>query len=98
MQAEESGLTWGLSGSGFLDMMQAEELGLTWGSSGSGEDSRACKLSSAVFSVKAGLHWSLRMSKQIAPLALLMFGCLHIQKGHVEHLEVSIWLIHLDRC
>ena len=36
---------------------------------------RTCRLSSAVFSVRAGLHWSFRMSRQMAPLALEMLGC-----------------------
>lgn len=31
---------------------------------------------SAVLSVKAGLHWSFRMSRQMAPFWLLTFGCL----------------------
>lgn len=48
----------------------------TWGSSGSGDERRACTESNAVFSVSAGLHWSLRISKQIAPLWLLTLGCL----------------------
>ena len=43
------------------------------GSSGCGLLSKACSESSAVLSVSAGLHWSLRMSRQIAPLALDTF-------------------------
>ena len=41
---------------------------LTCGSLGSGEHNSACKLSRAVFIVSAGLHWSFRMSRQMAPV------------------------------
>lgn len=45
------------------------------GSVGSGAQSSACRLSSAVLRVSAGLHWSLSMSRQMAPVWELMFGC-----------------------
>lgn len=45
------------------------------GSSGSGADMSACSEISAVRTVSAGLHSFLRMSKQIVPVSLLMFGC-----------------------
>ena len=47
---------------------------LTCGSFGSGDDNKACKLSRAVFNVRAGDHWSFRMSRHMAPFALLTFG------------------------
>ena len=56
----------------------------TCGSSGAGDERRACKLSSAVLSVNAGLHWSFRMSKQMAPFALLILGCLSWGLGCLE--------------
>jgi len=52
----------------------------SWGSSGAGIDSRACSERRAVFRVRAGLHWSLRISKQMAPFWLLTFGCLSHEK------------------
>jgi hypothetical protein len=45
------------------------------GSSGSGADISACSEMSAVRTVRAGLHSFLRMSRQIAPDSLEMFGC-----------------------
>lgn len=48
----------------------------SWGSSGSGVERRAWSERRAVFKVRAGLHWSFRMSRQMAPFALLTFGCL----------------------
>ena len=61
----------------------------TWGSSGAGEDSKACKLSSAVFRVRAGLHWSFNMSRHMAPFALLIFGCLQFNVI-VKTLKITI--------
>lgn len=40
-----------------------------------------CRLSSAVLSVSAGLHWSFKMSKQMAPLAEEMLGCQTYRNG-----------------
>ena len=45
------------------------------GSSGSGAERSACSEMRAVRMVRAGLHSFLRMSRQIAPDWLLMFGC-----------------------
>ena len=41
-------------------------------------------LSSAVFNVKAGLHWSLSTSRQIAPFWLLTLGCLRENRPNGE--------------
>jgi hypothetical protein len=49
--------------------------GGTCGSEGSGEQSRDWTLSSAVLMVRAGDHWSFRMSRQIAPVCEETFGC-----------------------
>ena len=62
----------------------------TCGSSGSGEESRAWIESSAVLSVRAGLHWSFRMSRQMAPFWLLTFGCLHMA-GEARHQLRMLW-------
>jgi len=45
------------------------------GSSGSGEHISAWRLKSAVLIVKAGDHWSFRISKQMAPVWDETFGC-----------------------
>ena len=47
----------------------------SWGSSGSGAANRACSESNTVLNVIAAAHWSLRISKQIAPVTLDIFGC-----------------------
>ena len=45
------------------------------GSSGSAAASRACNESNTVLRVIAAAHWSLRISRQMAPVTLLIFGC-----------------------
>jgi hypothetical protein len=55
----------------------------TCGSSGSGDASSACRLRRAVLRVSAGLHLFFRMSKQMAPVALLTLGCL-FNRGEVR--------------
>ena len=45
------------------------------GSSGSGHCNNSCRLSRAVLMPSAGDHSSLRMSRQIAPVWLDIFGC-----------------------
>lgn len=42
---------------------------------GSGAHSSACNEISAVLIVRAGVHSFLRMSRQIAPVTELIFGC-----------------------
>ena len=65
------------------------------GSFGSGEASRDWTESRAVFSVRAGLHWSFNTSRQMAPLAELTFGCLEgrgvsaPEEAHSRHLGVA---------
>lgn len=63
------------------------------GSSGSGAESKACMERRAVFKVSAGLHWSFKMSKQMAPLWLLMFGCLQIKLLRCKY-NLQWWLIN----
>lgn len=52
------------------------------GSSGSGHCNNSCRLRRAVLMPSAGDHSSLRMSKQIAPVWLDIFGC-HTCRCHV---------------
>jgi len=47
----------------------------SYGSSGSGAQSKAYKEIRAVLIVNAGVHSFLRISRQIAPVYELMFGC-----------------------
>mmetsp|Transcript_31084 Transcript_31084/g.64046 ORF Transcript_31084/g.64046 Transcript_31084/m.64046 type:complete len:190 (+) Transcript_31084:226-795(+) len=58
-----------------LSLMYIFATWASWGSVGSGAQRRAWRERRAVFMVNAGDHWSLSMSKQIAPVCELTFGC-----------------------
>lgn len=64
----------------------------SWGSSGSGVERRAWRERRAVLRVRAGLHWSFRMSKQMAPFWLLTFGCL--TTGNCKNQDK--WKLHIQ--
>ena len=55
---------------------------------GSGEQSKACNEMRAVLMVKAGVHSFFRMSRQIAPVCELMFGC-HIFVSNFIYNEIT---------
>ena len=58
---------------------------------GSGQQSRACRDNSAVRMESAGLHSFFKMSRQIAPVWLEMFGCQIFVSNFILYNELISW-------